>query len=289
MATITFKLSADMDDLSIWSGAVLQATSSKLVLYDEYSAMGGVYYGSGLRYSEYEVVGGTVTGYDEAVDVVSYSRYTLSCSIRGLKLNAVTVQDYIINDDAAGLYEWALSGNDTITGSKYDDILNGYAGNDKITGGDGNDTLDGDAGKDTLIGGNGDDFLSGGVGADSLDGGNGDDFLASWSEKDVLKGGNGADAFSFILNDGDTFGGQVTDFKSGVDALAITFDEIEANSENFKIGAKLTSSIRSNCYFTYDTSSGKIYYDADANGSNAGVCIVTLVGKPQISTTDLFF
>ena len=45
------------------------------------------------------------------------------------------------------------SGNDTITGGAYDDILYGGAGNDSIVGGAGADIIQGGAGNDTLTGG----------------------------------------------------------------------------------------------------------------------------------------
>lgn len=59
------------------------------------------------------------------------------------------------------------SGNGTINGTDFADILTGGSGNDAIYGGsgfdtlvgnDGNDTLDGGAGTDTMIGGNGNDL-----------------------------------------------------------------------------------------------------------------------------------
>ncbi|MBH9552056.1 tandem-95 repeat protein [Inhella gelatinilytica] len=58
------------------------------------------------------------------------------------------------------------AGDDTVTGSAFDDYLplgtgadsgNGGDGNDVLDGGDGDDTLDGGAGNDTLVGGSGED------------------------------------------------------------------------------------------------------------------------------------
>lgn len=69
-----------------------------------------------------------------------------------------------------------LTGNDSITGSDYNDILIGYAGDDRIEGDivawglGGNDTLWGFAGSDTLEGGAGNDSLIGdGGGAQDID------------------------------------------------------------------------------------------------------------------------
>ena len=58
------------------------------------------------------------------------------------------------------------SGNDALTGSNADNVLDGGAGIDTLVGAAGNDTLKGDDGNDILIGGAGNDTLDGGVGND---------------------------------------------------------------------------------------------------------------------------
>jgi Ca2+-binding RTX toxin-like protein len=73
------------------------------------------------------------------------------------------------------LYVDGGKGNDTITGTKFNDDLRGGAGHDKLYGGDGDDTLRGGAGNDLLHGGDGDDVLIGGTGVDKLYGGAGAD------------------------------------------------------------------------------------------------------------------
>jgi Ca2+-binding RTX toxin-like protein len=57
------------------------------------------------------------------------------------------------------------AGNDTITGTAFNDVLVGGDGDDRITGGGGRDILIGGAGADRLAGGAGDDVL---VGDDTL-------------------------------------------------------------------------------------------------------------------------
>ena len=102
------------------------------------------------------------------------------------------------------------SGNDTLTGTSGDDIIDGNnnptfpsaADNDVIDGGGGsdllfgrfgNDTIDGGAGTDTLDGGDGNDTLDGGANNDQLDGGNGDDTMTGGGGSDVMDGGAGVD------------------------------------------------------------------------------------------------
>ncbi|MCR5169186.1 MAG: hypothetical protein K6C33_01845 [Desulfovibrio sp.] len=69
------------------------------------------------------------------------------------------------------------SGNDTLTGNKFNDNLWGGEGNDTLDGGAGNDRLYGGLGDDTLKGGEGNDVLVGGKGSDKLYGGVGNDAL----------------------------------------------------------------------------------------------------------------
>lgn len=68
-----------------------------------------------------------------------------------------------------------LAGNDSITGSRYADTLDGYLGDDTIIGGNGNDALFGSKGNDALYGGAGNDQLRGNGGDNTLNGGSGSD------------------------------------------------------------------------------------------------------------------
>ena len=68
-----------------------------------------------------------------------------------------------------------IVGIEHLTGSMYDDMLEGTSDANILKGMDGDDMLTGNAGADTLDGGKGDDTLNGGAGADELTGGDGDD------------------------------------------------------------------------------------------------------------------
>lgn len=121
--------------------------------------------------------------------------------------------------------------NDTILGSKHDDLLSGFSGNDRLSGGKGADRLDGgteidtvfyssavtvdmqDAAKgkgeaagdtfrhveivegsaknDTLLGNKGDNTLRGMDGDDKLDGRGGNDVIEGGAGDDTLTGGPG--------------------------------------------------------------------------------------------------
>jgi hypothetical protein len=86
---------------------------------------------------------------------------------------------------------------DTLQGSQYFDIINGFAGNDhleglagndKILGENGNDVLLGDAGNDVLFGGPGNDVISGGAGDDTIIPGNGADHVDCGAGNDTVEG-----------------------------------------------------------------------------------------------------
>jgi len=103
------------------------------------------------------------------------------------------------------------SGNDIISGTKGDDIIDGLGGNDVIKGGKGDDCLTGGAGNDQLKGGWGADEHVGGAGNDSIRGGHGNDQLDGGAGDDSLKGGHGDDAMNGGADDDLCAGGHGTD------------------------------------------------------------------------------
>ncbi len=104
-----------------------------------------------------------------------------------------------------------LAGNDKLYGLEGDDILKGGAGNDKLYGGDGDDKLYGENGNDILYGSDGDDYLSGGTGADKLYGGDGDDELYGGAGNDKLYGSDGDDKLYGDAGNDRLFGGDGED------------------------------------------------------------------------------
>ncbi len=111
----------------------------------------------------------------------------------------------------------STSGNDSIDGNKYNNIIDGGAGNDTIDdkeennviyGGEGDDKLSsslmsganrknnivyGDAGNDIINGGDGASWLYGGIGNDTIRGGAGNDSIYGGSGANILRGGLGND------------------------------------------------------------------------------------------------
>lgn len=100
----------------------------------------------------------------------------------------------------------AGSGNDTVVGTRNNDILEGGDGNDELFGLRGHDVMFGDDGEDQLSGGPGHDILFGGRDADVIDGAEGNDLIVGEHGHDRLEGKAGND---FILGGGgrDTMSG----------------------------------------------------------------------------------
>lgn len=164
------------------------------------------------------------------------------------------------SDDLA-LFASALSDDDTIKLSAYDDRMMGFAGKD---------TIYGYAGKDTVEGGEGSDRLFGGKGADRL------------------YGGKGAD--DFVFNDGETGEGSsardiIFDFIKGTDDLDLSL--IDANSkksgdQKFDFGGR--SAGKNDVWYKKSGSDTIVY--GDTNGDGKADFEIELRGVSSLSSGD---
>jgi Ca2+-binding RTX toxin-like protein len=135
--------------------------------------------------------------------------------------------------------------------------------------------------------------LIGNIGINTLNGGSGNDTLYGKEGNDTLTGGTGIDNFVFdtILN-ATTNRDTISDFSVVDDTIWLenaiftqftTAGALTAGS--FVSGAGATA-LDNNDFLMYDTSVGKLYYDADANGAGTQVEIVTLTGIPALAVAD---
>src|SRR3954467_7806156 len=191
---------------------------------------------------------------------------------------------YTLPDNVENLYFYG-TGNFSGVGNALNNVLSGGAGIDTLAGGIGRDTIYGGAGEDTLHGGTID---TPGAEADSLSGGAGDD---------VLTGGDGRDIFRFDVAPGAANADVITDFTSGSDRIALdpaayanlgALGNFVAGDARFAGGAGFTSGRDASDRVVYDTSSGKLYYDADGSGAGAAQLIATLQGAPTLFATSIF-
>lgn len=181
--------------------------------------------------------------------------------------------------------EYTAFGADKLYGGAGKDTMNGGGGNDQLFGEDGDDSLYGDraadpagyAGNDKLDGGTGNDQLYGGAGNDNLIGGEGNDLLAGSLGNDSLAGGLGNDYFIFNEGNFAAIGiDKIKDFTSGSDKLWFDTDVYTAlagiTADNF------TTATTGDANDVLIYTGGKLYYDADANGTEAAILVANLKG-----------
>lgn len=152
--------------------------------------------------------------------------------------------------------------DDTLHGSKVADIINGLAGDDRIVGRGGNDKLVGGVGDDELWGGTGTDVMTGGAGRDRFV------FDTKLSGKNV-----------------DTIG----DFHHGRDKLVLdhaVFADMPIGALKagaFHIGPEAHD--RSD-RIIYDSTSGRLFYDADGIGGDPSVQFTKLSPHLEVGAND---
>ena len=240
--------------------------------------------------------------------VISYlSAHTLGAEVENLTLAGSAV---------TGI---GNSGNNTIIGNASANTIEGGVGNDILNGGAGIDTISYSAatagvtvsllttiaqntvgaGTDTLSnfenvrGSNFNDTLTGSSSANSLNGGIGNDTLNGGLGNDTLTGGSGSDKFVFssALN-GTTNKDSITDFSPVDDTLVLENAIFTAFTATGALPAGTFVSnaggvaADANDFLLYDTTTGKLFYDADGNGAGAKVEFVTLVGIPALTSAD---
>ncbi len=253
-------------------------------------------------------------GIDTAI--AANSSYTLGANVENLILQGSldlsgtgnSNNNYITGNSGRNLLT-GLIGNDTLDGGTGNDTLVGGVGNDtyyvstsdKITENvnEGTDTAianssyslganvenlilqgsfnlsgTGNSNNNVITGNSGNNILSGLIGNDSLNGGLGND---------TLTGGTGADHFIFntALNaaiNKDT----ITDFGTDdkLDLSHLIFSHLGAvgalTLTELVSGAGLTTGQDSNDYLVYNTTTGNLYYDTDANGAGGSILFAQL-------------
>lgn len=185
----------------------------------------------------------------DARDIVSYRAY-----------------DHAVQVDAKG-------GNDRISGSQIDDLLNGNTGHDSLRGGAGDDDLAGGIGRDRLSGGAGDDALSGGFG------------------NDFLIGGKGQDAFVFDVAPRAANMDWILDFRSAEDEIRLdsaVFSGLVAGAMDSGAFVLGKSALDADDRVIYNKNSGALMFDADGAGGLAAVKFAMLTCGTSITAADFF-
>lgn len=187
--------------------------------------------------------------------------------------------DKIVAGDGVNVID-AGNGNNNITTGSGDDTIVAGAGNDKIAAGDGENFIDAGVGNDTITTGAGDDVIFGDAGNDKITAGAGNDWIFGGVGADKISGGLGSDHFVF---DNLGVGGfdTLSDFSAVDDMLmfdAAVFTSLSdgVTADNLCFGAAAQDE---DDYLIFNAKGGKLYYDADGNGSGAAVQIAVLKGS----------
>lgn len=172
--------------------------------------------------------------------------------------------------------------NDTLMGGRGDDILNGGQFNDRVFGGAGGDRVDGGTGRDTLFGGAGDDRLYGGLNGENR----------AENSADEMTGGGGADTFHFTFRTTylNTVADKITDYTIGEDKIVLHLlglsgpaPDSHLSVDDFVLG--LVAADASDRVI-YDAATGRIWYDADGNGTAAMQLFAQVTPELHITAAD---
>jgi len=255
-----------------------------------------------LENSDDGTVIGVLIGKDQDGDVLTYTllddaggRFAImddELVVKdGGKLDYETATSHTVHVRVTDSHGLSLDRSFTIQVEDEDDTSQGTEGNDTLTGGAGDDTLFGNGGNDLLTGGAGNDVLVGGAGNDRLFGGQGKDVIKGGIGADVLTGGAGKDIFVFDTKPSKTNVDRITDFSVKDDTIHLAKSVFKAvgskgslTKKAFWIGAEAHDA---DDRIIYNKSTGKLYYDADGNGSGAAVQIALL--KKGLAMTEKDF
>lgn len=156
-----------------------------------------------------------------------------------------------------------FDGIEAVTGSRFNDSVDGNDADNRIVGGAGNDSVTGGGGDDTIEGGDGNDFLRGRGDDDLIFGGNGNDGLRGDDGNDELHVGTGRDR---------AFGG------NGDDLLVTTIESRVSNGAPDTLSGG--NGIDTAVFEAAATSLGGVFADLDTGN------VAHLDGGPAFATLD---
>ncbi|WP_404326782.1 BapA prefix-like domain-containing protein [Cobetia sp. UIB-001] len=198
----------------------------------------------------------------------------------------LTDDEIDISANVEGSAIFGLSGNDSLIGSSFDDVIRGGEGDDSLVGNAGNDLLIGDSGSNTFDGGAGDDLIvtssldftiEGGADIDtvSFDGtGKGIDLVALSAQAEpsvmtnieVLDISASSETGTSLKIDVDT----VLNLTDGDNELYIDGDEGDSVEADGATSSATTTEFNGTTYDTYQLGEATLYIDQDVtvNTSN---------------------
>lgn len=226
----------------------------------------------------------------------------------GANVGRINTEDsalQLLNDHLylnSGASETGVSATATDTGKSLNNLTvdaSGVTKNGLLFEGNGNDnnfigtakgdTFIGNGGHDTLTGGGGKDVFQFGsvhtmtVGSDSTSAGNSATTTGQSFYYDKIT------AFTAAMYD------TITDFTAGSDKIALNRDfftkfgtstKVAPTAANIVQGAGTTAAADADDYLIFNSTDGKLYYDADGSGAGASVLVAELQHVTSVSASD---
>lgn len=142
-----------------------------------------------------------------------------------------------------------------------------------------------------------DDITINGTGAaEIITGRSNDDSILGAAGKDTLTGGAGNDEFKFFASAASGNEKLITDFTSGADEFVLGLAQFSGlagvgtlTAAEFVSGAGTKTAQDASDRLIYDTTTGKLYYDADGTGAGSSAILIATVGTvthPTLANTD---
>jgi Ca2+-binding RTX toxin-like protein len=238
VATVKFSIKIDSFNISsddLFESNYIKSTSSKTLILEggndgEYQVYKGKFFYD--RNGEIDGKRSVINSFEQRT-----SRKSLQWSVSGLKLSVNKYLDFYDVPDSLGLVKYILSGNDVITGSKFNDVLAGRGGADKLTGGKGKDIFAYSSIADSRVGGKLRDTIT------DFEGNSGEKI--NLSAIDAYTRVKGNQAFTYIQSKKFTgqrgevrFSGGVLQMNTGTDKIAdmeIALTGVTSFSQNFLV------------------------------------------------------
>lgn len=213
------------------------------------------------------------------IESIFYSDINYRSTVDFVGIN-LFVSNFDLNSGAS---EWSIrmfSGQDEITGNRYNEVIKSGASADVIRGNGGIDELYGESGNDRIFGGSGGDFLYGGSGNDMIAGGSEKDFYLGQQGNDVFRFDRASDAGNGRNAD------RILDFDlryDYVDVSAIDANTRRPGNQDFSfIGTKQFSGLAGELRFKDEILS------ADTNGDRRADFQIVLEDVARLRDIDLY-
>ncbi len=196
---------------------------------------------------------------------------------------------YVVDNASDRAIEDSSAGGTDLVRSSVDFVLRAHVENLTLTGSAAVDGM-GNGPANIIIGNGAANILNGAAGADRLDGAAGNDTLNGGTGNDSLKGAAGSDKFLFdtALNAGSNVD-QIVGFSVADDTIVLDqtiFSQLGTGMLSAGAFVAGTSAQDADDRIIYDSATGRVYYDADGNGSGAAVQFAQVAAGLALTNAD---